>query len=665
MKKHPIFSKKRLLPFIFALFTFIILILSVLSYTNHTKGQWEKDERANLLDLLTSKKSNLEKALYSRIYYTRGVATYVSLNPNITNSEFHELAKEYIRKDSVIGTMALSKNCVINAIYPVEGHESAIGLDLLSHPERKEIVQNTIETKLTFVAGPVELIEGGSAFISYTPIFIKKGVDQNDFWGVTDIVIKKNRLIDEAKLKITENGYSFVLRGTNGTGKNGEVFWGEPTIFNNNPVIIPINLPIGNWELAAIPITGWGNYLDQDKTLFIILIVSVFIISFLILLITKALIKISNNEKEMKAILQSIDSIIVEFNFEGEYLNINYSNKDLLYLPEEEIIGKNIFEVFSNQQALQFKNAIEKCATEQRLVNIEYPLQIKNKQHWFAARITPKSENTVILNAYDITEKKQQEKLLIQSKKNLKKLNNMKDQFFSIIAHDLKNPLGAQKVVLDLLVDNYNSMEDKKIKKLLKATQNSSVQLNNLLENLLKWSMSQSGKIVIQNETLNIGKSFEELFRQLNAMAKLKDITILNTIQKNATIIADPDLTALIIRNLVSNALKFTKRNGVVKISSNLTIINKKSFQKISISDTGMGIHTDKLKHLFRIDKTESSIGTENEKGTGLGLLLCREFIEKQGGEIFVESTYGKGSVFSFTLPTSQIIDTENKNSLG
>lgn len=653
MIKRNTFSTKAISPFIYAFITFIFLLFLAFNYTNYAKGQWEKDERANLLGLMNSKKSNLEKAIYSRIYYTRGVAAYVGLNPSISNTEFYELAKEYKKNDTVISTLALSKDCILNAIYPTIGHESAIGLDLLSHPERKEIVQKTIETHLTFVAGPVKLVEGGEAFVSYTPIFNKKSAVKNDFWGVTDIVIKKNELLNEAQLKTNENGFLFSLRGYNGTGKNGDVFWGDPTIFNNNPVITAINLPIGNWELAAIPVSGWDNYLDQDKALLIILIASVFIISFLILIISKALLKIRNNERELKAVLGSIDSLIIEFNVEGQYLNINYSNKDLLYLPEEDMIGKNLSEIFDTELASKFKNAIKNCLKSKQTQSLDYPLEIKDKSYWFSARITPKSKNTVILNAYDITEKKHQEKLLIQSEQKLKKLNKMKDQFFSIIAHDLKGPLGTQKGILDLLVHNYESMNDITRTKLLKATQESSEQLNNLLTNLLNWAMSQSGKITLKKEKLTINSAFKDLFTQLDSTAKLKGITLINTINENSVVTADKDLTAIIIRNLISNAIKFTHRNGKIEVSSKPIIIKEKNFQKITISDTGLGITPNRIKNLFRIDKTESFPGTEDEKGTGLGLLLCQEFIEKQGGEISVESTIGKGSEFSFTLPSS------------
>lgn len=635
---------KVIIPILYSLSVFMILSIAIYNYSKYTKGQWEKDERTNLMDLLASKKSNLEKALYSRIYYTRGVAAYVGLNPSISNNEFSELAKEYIKQDTVISTMALSKDCILNAIYPFEGHESAIGLDLLAHPERKEIVEKTIQSELTFVAGPVELIEGGTAFISYTPIF-NKTEEPNTFWGITDIVIKKERLIKEAKISLEENGFKFALKGTDGTGAKGPVFWGDSTIFKNEPVTISVNLPIGNWVLAATPTNGWNSYLDQDKTILYILFISTFIISILIWFISKTLLKIKQNERKMVAIFKSIDSLIVEFNKNGDYLTVNYTNKDLLYRPQKDLIGKNVSAIFDPELANLFKNGIKKCINTKELVILEYPLVIKNKKMWFSARITYKSADTVILNAYDITDNKLKEE-------ELKTLNKIKDQFFSIIAHDLKNPASAQKALINLLVDGFDTMDIKKQKTMLKTIQTSSDQLYNLLEDLLNWSMSQSKKIIAKKIKFNILTHNKELFSQLENQANLKNITFINTVDpKNANVIGDPDLTAIIIRNLVSNALKFTERNKKVEISSEKIVHNKKQYFQLNISDTGIGISSKKMKDLFKIEKTQSNPGTENEKGSGLGLLLCKEFIEKQEGEIRFKSKIGVGSVFSILLP--------------
>jgi len=650
-KRNPIFQ--HIQPAIFAIVSFLVLIIATISYTNYKQGLWEKDIRANLLDVLIGKKSKLEKALYSRIYYTRGVAAFVALKPDITTEEFNELAREYIKNDSVIGTMALSRNCIINAIYPLKGHEAAIGLDLLKHPERKEIVEKTIETHQTFVAGPVELVEGGTAFISYTPIFDKASKNEHQFWGVTDIVIKEQSLFDEARFKTPENGFNFALRGYNGSGKDGAIFWGNKSTFDKNPVTINIDLPIGTWVLAGVPAGGWNQYPNQDKAILFILIVSSLIISILIWLFTNVLLKIRQNEKELKAIFGSMDSLIVEYNAKGEYVKIAPTNDAILFRSRNDLIGKSLYEIFDREKAGFFMKSIQQCIETQKLVVIEYPMNINGNECWFSARISYKSEDSVIFNAFDITEKKKSEEIIYQSGIRLKELNEMKDKFFSIIAHDLRNPVGSMKVLTDLILENYDEMTEKQRLELLASMQSSSKNLHLLLEDLLKWSRAHSGKILVNKQMLGLNELCESLCNQLNFEAQLKNIHLINETDPDGWILADSDLTSTIIRNLVSNAIKFTKRGGEIRICSEKIMVGQNSFLKISVVDNGIGIKTEKLDTIFRIDRTISTPGTEDEKGSGLGLLLCKELVEKQGGQIFVSSVFGEGSIFSFILPTS------------
>lgn len=641
---------KKAQPTVIAVTVFLILIFLTLTYTKYKQGQWEKDIRGQLTEILIGKKSGLEKALYSRIYYTRGVAAYVALNPEITTDEYHELAKEYIREDSVINSMALSRNAVINAIYPEEGHEEAIGLNLLAHPERKEIVQKTIETGLTFIAGPVELVEGGIAFISYTPIF-DKTEPGNPFWGVTDIVIKEESLLNEANLNRLENGYTYALRGYNGKGKDGAIFWGDEEVFENNPVQIKINLPLGNWILASAPENGWSQFKDQDKTLSYLLFASAFVISTLIWLFANSVIKIKQNEKELKAIFASLDSVIIEINSKGEYINIASENEHLLALPKNQLMGKKLHDVFDKKQADFFLQAIADCLQTKKLVVIEYPMDINGKENWFNARISYKNHNTVIYNAYDITEKKKKEAQLKTSERKLKEMNRMKDKLFSVIAHDLRGPVSGQKALTELILEQYDELSDSKRKELLESLSDSSTVLYNLLHNLLEWSKSQSGKIAAERKKIDISTEFIPLFKELKIQATQKKIELKNNLKKPAVAIADPNMTGTVLRNLVSNAIKFTHEKGRIEINDDQVISEGKKYRKICITDTGTGISEERINNIFKPEKNNSTVGTANEKGTGLGLLLCKEFIDLQGGQIFVESKPGKGSTFSFTLP--------------
>ncbi|WP_346857280.1 ATP-binding protein [uncultured Draconibacterium sp.] len=641
----------KLQPALLATFVFIVLVLATYAFTRFKKGQWEKDVRTEMLDYLTGKKSNLEKALYSRIFYTRGVAAYVALKPEITDEEFAKLAQEYIQNDSVISTMALSKNCVINAIFPREGHEAAIGLNLLDHPKRKEIVEKTIQTQLTFIAGPVELVEGGVAFISYTPIFDKTVQGANKFWGVTDIVISKDGLLEEAEIKESESKYKFALRGYDGLGNEGVAFWGEDEVFNSNPVSVSIELPIGNWVLAAVPLKGWKQYLNQDKTLMNMLLMSALLISVLIWLIARTWLRVKTSEKELKAVFDSLDSIIIEFNGAGDYVKINSMNEELLVQPKEELVGKNLDDIFDREKAEFFRKAINECISEKKLVVIEYSVMIGDEEHWFSARLSYKDSNAAIYNAYDITESKKQEQLLIESEKRLMEINEAKNKFFSIIAHDLRGPLGSHKTVIEMVLDADESMDAVTQKELLGSLQASSENIYELLENLLKWSMSQSGKTEINTVEVDLFEQARNLVRNYANSAQLKRIELINDIDVNSKIITDINLLDTICRNLISNAIKFTSPGGVVRLSAeNVTKSGKKYF-KLQVADTGLGMSPEKLQTLFFLDKAESNAGTANEKGNGIGLILCQEFAEKLGTRIEVSSTPKKGSTFSILLP--------------
>lgn len=630
---------------------FSVLAAGIVAFTNYKNGLWEKDVRNTLLDVLTGKKSALEKALYSRIFYTRGVAAYVSMHPDISNQEYAVLAKEYIHGDSVINSMALSKNGVISDIYPLEGHEEALGLNLLEHPERRKIVEKTIETRLTFIAGPVELVEGGTAFISYTPVFDKTIAGSERFWGVTDIVIKYDQLLAEAGLNEVENHYKFALRGSNGDGDAGDVFWGDADIFNDNPVRVEVELPIGSWVLAVEPEKGWKHLVDQDQTLFLSLLFSALIISLLLGIVVNAFAKINRNEKELKAIFGALDSLVIELSPEGKYLKIAAINEEMLVQPKEKLLGKSVYDFFDRDVADYFVASIQKCLTSKKLVVIEYKLLINGKETWFTARISYKNRGSAIFNAYDITEEKKQERLLKESEQQLKKLNASKDKFFSIIAHDLRSPLAGQQGVIDILVDEHDALDRASRKELLQVLQQSSVELNNLLENLLRWALSQSGSLKGSPKEQELRSMFDSVMTQFASRARLKKIQLENHLQEQVFVYADTQLANTVLRNLVSNAIKFTHKEGIVRVQSEIISDASGSFCKISVEDSGVGIAPEVLETLFTAGENRATDGTDNEKGSGLGLLLCKEFVDIQGGKIWAESTPGDGAVFAFTLP--------------
>ncbi len=642
-------NKSSLLPILSTVLLLIVSFYSIFEFTEYAQHKKTKTEREKVYELLSTKKSRLEKALYSRIYYTKGVAAYISLNPEINHLNFQELAHELIQNDSLINTMSIAKDGVISSIYPYKGHEEAVGLDLLSHPARREIVEKTIETHNTFVAGPVELVEGGIAFVSYTPIFYKNGERNGDFWGVTDIVVRRDMLFREAGLENQKDILDYSVKGHDGLGAAGNVIWGDSTVFAKDPVTIQMVLPTGSWLIAATPKAGWEIYGENEKSLLMFLYFSAVIISLLIGLLVKTYLRVIENEKQLKAMFGAMKDIVIEYNLEGVYLNIAPTNESLLVKPRSELLGKSVYDVLEKNLAdtviLNIKNAIQ-----QNTIQIfDYPLEINNKKLWFQGRVSKISNDRALLVSHDNTERTLAVNKIKESEAELKKSNALKDKFFSIIAHDLKSPIGSFSLLTDTLRKDYDSFEDNERKEFIELLNNSSKNLVNLIENLLQWSRSQKGDISFAPEATDLSFIAENVKNTLSISAEAKGIHIVNEISSGSFANIDVNMITTVIRNLVSNAVKYTNQDGSVLIRSKLS----EAYVEVSIEDNGIGMSEDVKNKLFKLASAVSMPGTNNENGTGLGLILCREFVEKHGGNIGVESTPGKGSRFFFTLPIS------------
>jgi signal transduction histidine kinase len=224
----------------------------------------------------------------------------------------------------------------------------------------------------------------------------------------------------------------------------------------------------------------------------------------------------------------------------------------------------------------------------------------------------------------------------------------MKDKFFNIVAHDLKNPFTSLLGSSELLYENINQMTPENIKKLALILNDSAKGGYSILQNLLDWSRSQTGLLKISPGKINIRTLIDENIENLILPASNKEITLKSELKEDLFIVTDKNMVNTVLRNLMSNAIKFTFKNGNVIIFINHT----PEEVTISVKDTGKGISKEKTLMLFRIDNSLSEPGTEKEQGTGLGLKLCKEFVEKLGGRIWAESIENKGSTFSFSIPS-------------
>lgn len=248
----------------------------------------------------------------------------------------------------------------------------------------------------------------------------------------------------------------------------------------------------------------------------------------------------------------------------------------------------------------------------------------------------------------DISERKRSEMEIKFKNEQLIDLNSTKDKFFSIIAHDLRSPFNSFLGLTQIMAEELPSLTMSQVQEIAISMSKSATNLYRLLENLLQWSRMQQGAIPFNPETVQLASIVDESIEMIQEAAKSKGIDIVTTIPGGLNVFADTNLFQTVVRNLVSNAVKFTPKGGKVNLSAKIT--DDKNIE-ISIRDTGIGMSKAMVDNLFRIDVQTSRKGTEGEPSTGLGLILCKEFIEKHGGKIWVESEIGKGSKFYFTLP--------------
>ena len=346
------------------------------------------------------------------------------------------------------------------------------------------------------------------------------------------------------------------------------------------------------------------------------------------------------------AFFENVQDVFSRTDMSGNILEISPSIKYFSDFNREEIIGSSVYNLYLNSEdrSLLISKIMEKGELN------DYEIKLKTKTSFkFAsvnARLIYDGENKphhIDGSIRDISERKKNEEELRQKNDELIKLNSEKDKFFSIIAHDLRSPFNSFLGFTELLADE-PQISNGEIKKIALLLRKSAGNLYELLENLLEWARMQQGIIPCCPALIFVLKTAEKV---VETLVGSKEIEVVYDIPATLKIVADIHMFQSIIQNLVSNAIKFTPKKGVIKISA----ISKDNFVEICVSDTGIGMNQSMVDDLFRLGTKTSRKGLGGEPGTGLGLILCQDFITQHSGKLWVKSEEGKGSEFHFTLP--------------
>jgi len=454
---------------------------------------------------------------------------------------------------------------------------------------------------------------------------------------------------------VMQSGRPFLNQDESFVDKNGQVHW-----------LLTSKLPLWDSDGKIVGLVGIGHDITKRKKTE---------------LLNEALYEISETAytaSDMNALYKNIHEVIKKLMPANNFYIAQYDDKvDLLYFPyfiderdlrpiprkpcnrlTEYVLRNGEAILLDAKKALELKQSGKVELSRSPLaIWLGVPLKIEGKVIGVIVLSDYENENVYSENEMQLLIfVSNQIAQLIERKKNSEEIrayveelrlsNQTKDKFFSIIAHDLKNPFITILGFCDLLLSDFTELSDDEKLFYIQEMKNSADLNHNLLQNLLQWSRSQTGRLEFNLRKHELLDLINENFLLLNKTAEKKQIQLLHKISAPLHVTADEDMLNTVIRNLLTNAIKFSNKGSVISVNATA----HDNIVEVCIIDSGIGMDQKTIDNLFRLDAAHSTSGTENELGTGLGLILCKEFIEKSGGKIWVESEIGKGSKFYFTL---------------
>lgn len=318
--------------------------------------------------------------------------------------------------------------------------------------------------------------------------------------------------------------------------------------------------------------------------------------------------------------------------------------------PNKKINKDKLFKLIHPEDLKTFKSAFSSVLKGQIEQNTSRIKLKSGETKYISSSLKPVLNKNKVSKisgiSFDISESKLAEKKLKEYTRELKELNRSKDKYFSIIAHDLRGPFTGLLGFSNLLKEEYDYLTRAEVKHYISLINSSSKNIYGLIENLLQWSRLQTGRLLFQPANINLNSIVDEVIMIYKTQAVAKYIDIVKDIPNDIYVYADENMLKSILQNLVSNSIKFSEEGGKIILSAE----ENENKYTISVSDTGIGIHPEVIEKLFKIDFHYTTPGTRDEKGSGLGLILCKEFVEKHGSKIKVKSEQKIGTTVSFDL---------------
>jgi signal transduction histidine kinase len=566
-------------------------LASVWFLDRNSTSNYRDEVRADVVRDLAAVRGAAEIAINRRVHLTRGLKAHVSINPDMTAAEFADFAALVMKEADGIRSVTSIKDNIINDVYPREGNEGAIGLDLLKNRDQRAAVEFAIETGRPWLAGPIKLVQGGEAFINRAPVYITlPGGRPGDgpYWGMVSILIDKATLVDEILTAVPDN-LTIAIRGRTDRNEPGEIFFGNADIESTDHVATVISLPTGSWRLYGVPTNGWPTSSPHA--------LSIWVIGLFLSLFASALV------------------------FTTVRLLLEYRN----YSHQLEVANVRV-KVAHETAEKSHERATEKA--DQLAVTVS---QLEESQ-------------LATLNMLDDIEEARQS--LQESGKALEQSNLELKQFAYVASHDLQTPLRAVAGFAQLLQGQYQGQLDEDADQYIKTIVAGCERMKTMINDLLTYSRveSQSIKLI----PIGLLEIFDDATMILSAAIDETNGTV--THGNLPTVMGDRAQLSQLLMNLIGNGLKY---HGDAPPHVHIDAKEGSDEWTISVRDNGIGIDRkfhDRIFEVFRRLHTQ-----EEYNGTGIGLAICRRIVNRLNGRLWLKSEIGEGTTFYFTIPKISI----------
>ena len=661
----------------------VAIFLTVLVFTSrhhvHTLEADYLENQTFVANKLSNIRGRLETELNARLHLTQGLAGLVRAAPgNIDRGTFLSFARDLGNSLTAIRSLQLAPNGVVEYLWPEVTNSPALGHDLLADPNRRAVAEKAIESRELWIAGPLTLIQGGTALIGRLPVFLPnqsylEAESSESFWGFATVLVDLDKLLDVADFHRLSQDFDVAIRGRNGLGRDGETFVGSAAVFAGLHQSATVSMPAGSWEVGiAIPPPPTFATVTADKwALFTGVALLIAMLLYVLMRLpfrylravdaAKKALSVSN--ARFKDAIEALPDGFAVFDEHDRLIRCNQRYREFfakegsaltLGLTFEEVLREslkaNVYRLRDTSTEAQNEFCELRMSHHLSPGSAGLELSLANGRWLRAVESRVPSGGTVI--AYtDVSELKKKEHELASEKLKAESANEAKTAFLATVSHELRTPLNAILGILNLL--QLSGRLQPKDQEYIDLTHDSAEHLLNLLNELLDLSKMEANKLELECNDFNLAAVARKALKVCESKAKQKGIALVDHIDTESEVMVKGDAGRLqqILLNLLSNGIKFTDQ-GSVTLSVFLEQPSSHGFHfRFRVEDTGIGFTRDQADTLFQPFLQLDSTASRKHEGTGLGLVICKRLTELMGGTIGADGEPGRGATFELTIP--------------